>query len=149
MIANSFSWGASLSATTAAAKFQGGGADEASGFLSVASGGCQPAAWLVGTPKLTNTVYICQSFRADCHGCLAASFNGKPMPVGPYTSPIGLPLLFVIVPPNPLGPGNTSCLKVPIPNHPNCRGITVYMAVITQDSGGVLHFSPRLTVTVL
>ena len=140
--------------TNLGARFRGGGPHRKHGKLSTSTG-CEPSAFLYGTPSLGGTVTFVMSGAPGCCGCLGLSDDPGPTVVPNIPGfpdvvvPLGSPT-FVLIPTTPLPSGTTVSVELPIPNVLGLVGATSHFAVGLVDPGtGKLSGSTGSSITVV
>jgi hypothetical protein len=101
---------------------------------------CSTSIWIVGEPRIGNTISFCQNGQRGCHDCLWASLNPGPTEFFGRTIPIGFPLFSVL----DFGPfiGTSRCRNVFIPNDPGLAGAVFYFMILSRDpTEGIASFS--------
>jgi len=136
------------------AKFRAGGPQKKRGTLSTSTG-CEPSAFLYGTPSLGGTVTFVMSGAPGCCGCLGFSHDPGPttfpnIPGWPdVVMPLGDPT-FVLIPTTPLPTATTVTVEVAISNVPGLLGRTFHFAVALVDPGtGKLSGSTGSMITIV
>ncbi|HET6204124.1 MAG TPA: hypothetical protein VFI25_15135 [Planctomycetota bacterium] len=135
------------------AHFQAGGPQGKSGKIS-ASVGCEPGAFLTGSPTLGGAVTLVMSGAPGCCGCFAVSDGPGPIlvPNIPGCPPVVVPLtlpIHVLIATTPLTAGTTVSVTIPIPNDPNLLGATFFFAAVLVDPDtGKLFGSTGSSVTI-
>lgn len=129
----------------AAVKFQSGGVAGASGFIGSVSTGCSNNTWVSAPAVIGTKIDLCIGTAFGCHGCVFGSFTPGPVQVGPFTLPVGLPIIFEVLLPG--SNGAPLCLPISIPADPTLVGQSLYLGVAAAKVGGAVQFSPALTIS--
>ena len=149
----SFSRNAPAHEANAAVKFQAAGVGgEESGFVG-SSDLCRTAVYIVGEPRIGETIDLCVTGGTGCHVCIWVSEIPGPFATPFGVIPVGLPILLNLGLGNLglAGIGNPACIPVSIPNEPGLISYTLYLTNLTyfapMPTG--LSFSPAYTLTIL
>lgn len=134
-------------AANVAIKFQGG-AQGGSGFIGDVVD-CSAAGWVVGEPKIGNTVTTVMQGSPGCYGCFVISLDPGPAIFEGILMPVGYPWLAV----NSQGfvaPGQIFTYDFPIPNDPALVGLVIYGAVGLTDAATQSTFSvtDQIVITI-
>ncbi len=134
--------------TTGAFKFQAG-AQGGSGTIGTTTS-CAAGGWMVGEPRIGNTVTFVESGGTGCYGCLVFSTTPGPTISGGVTLPVGSPF-YAIISTYFLAPNEIVTVPVTIPNDQQYVGLTLYFAVGLVDQATLSHFSiaDQFTSTIL
>jgi hypothetical protein len=135
------------SAANVAIKFQGG-AQGGSGFIGDVVD-CSAAGWVVGEPKIGNTLTTVMQGSPGCYGCFVISLNPGPAIFDGILMPVGFPWLAL----NSQGflfPGQIYTQQFAIPNDPALVGLIVYGAVGLTDAATQSTFSvtDQIVITI-
>jgi len=134
-IAHGFSSHAPSHTANGAAKFQAGGRKGCdSGYIGTGKE-CATSMYVLGEPKIGETIQFCQSGSKCCHDCLWISLDPGPTVIGGYVIPVGLPLVFSA----DFGRfgSKPTCLPLSIPNDPLLSGLSIYFAIATFRTGSM------------
>lgn len=133
-------------AANVAAKFQGG-AQGGSGFIGDFVD-CSAAGWVIGEPKIGNTLTIVMEGSPGCYGCFVISLDPGPAIFEGILLPVGYPWLAV----NSQGfvaPGTRYEQQYTIPYNPALVGVTVYGAVGLVDAATQSFFSATQQIQIV
>ena len=147
-IATAYSYNANGFQVAAAMKFQGGGpGGDESGTIGAVEN-CTTSSYLLGEPRLGQTVGLTLAGPQGCYGCLVASFNPGPSFLGGQWWPIGFPIYEILV-------GYTSdhapmLLTIPLPQDPIFVNLTLYFLLIQVDPVTyVMTYAEPFSMTIL